>query len=140
MVNHARSNAAKKLEKRRSNDKKMGEALEVYSAEQMKPETEQRGLRPIAMQFGVSFKSLSRRYHHKQSISEFNTTKQKLTVAEERVIIDFTARSADRGIPLTHQLLQNSANEILRAHLGSDTEPVGINWSQRFLTRHREEL
>ncbi|KAF9226162.1 hypothetical protein BS17DRAFT_654711, partial [Gyrodon lividus] len=78
--------------------------------------------------------------HHEQSISEFNTTKQKLTVAEERVIIDFAAQSADRGIPLTHQFLQNSTNEILRAHLGKDTKPVRINWSQQFLTRHREEL
>ncbi|KAF9226141.1 hypothetical protein BS17DRAFT_867739 [Gyrodon lividus] len=86
------------------------------------------------MQFGVSFKSLSRWYHHEQSISEFNITKQKLTVAEERVIIDFAAWSADHGIPLTHQLLQNSTNKILRARLGSDTKPVGINWMAYAIT------
>jgi hypothetical protein len=35
-------------------------------------------------------------------MSSFNATKQKLTTAEEQVIVDFAAQSADRGIPLTH--------------------------------------
>ncbi|KAG2346937.1 hypothetical protein BDR05DRAFT_858501, partial [Suillus weaverae] len=62
------------------------------------------------------------------SISEFNATKQKLTVAKERVIVDFIIQSADRGIPLTHDIIKNAANEILRSRLGDGFEPVGLNW------------
>jgi hypothetical protein len=32
-------------------------------------------------------------------MSSFKATKQKLTTAEEQVIVDFAAQSADRGIP-----------------------------------------
>lgn len=82
----------------------MADALAAYAAEQAKPlEQERKGLRPIAQQYGVSFKTLSRHYRNEQSnMSSFNATKQKLTTAEEQVIVDFAAQSADRGIPLTH--------------------------------------
>jgi hypothetical protein len=140
MVYHAKSNAAKKQEKCRVAGKCMVDALAAYTAEQAKPEQERKGLRPIAQQYGVSFKTLSRHYHNKQSMYSFNATKQKLTIAEEQVIVDFAAQSADRGIPLTHKAVENAANEILRSRLGNDFKPVGVNWCQRFLTRHRDVL
>ncbi|KAG2107769.1 hypothetical protein BD769DRAFT_1328884, partial [Suillus cothurnatus] len=62
------------------------------------------------------------------SITDFNATKQKLTAAEERVIVDFAIQSADRGIPLMHNIIENAANEILQSHLGDEFEPVGVNW------------
>ncbi|OJA14613.1 hypothetical protein AZE42_12128, partial [Rhizopogon vesiculosus] len=61
-------------------------------------------------------------------MSSFNTIKQKLTIAEEQVIVDFAAQSADRGIPLTHKAVENAANEILQSQLGNDFESVGVNW------------
>ncbi|OJA13082.1 hypothetical protein AZE42_11928 [Rhizopogon vesiculosus] len=99
MVYHAKSNAAEKQEKCRGAGKCMADALAAYTAEH---------------------------YHNKQSMSSFNATKQKLTIAEEQVIVDFAAQSADRGIPLTHKAVKNAANEILRSRLGNDFEPVGV--------------
>ncbi|KAF9236317.1 hypothetical protein BU15DRAFT_50282 [Melanogaster broomeanus] len=93
----------------------MEAAVATYSKEQEKPEVERRGLHPIAKDHGVSFKTLSRRFRNEQSIAQFNTTKQRLTLAEEKVIVDFTIASADCGIPLSHQMVTNAANEILRA-------------------------
>lgn len=73
----------------------MEAAVVDYSKEQEKPVDERRGLCPIAQDHGVSFKTLSRRFHNEQSIAEFNATKQRLTPAEEKVIVDFAIESAD---------------------------------------------
>lgn len=56
------------------------------------------------------------------------------------MIVDFIIQSADRGVPLTHDIIRNAANEILRSRLGDGFEPVGLNWCQRFLTRHSDEV
>ncbi|TDL17553.1 hypothetical protein BD410DRAFT_690290, partial [Rickenella mellea] len=63
-----------------------------------------------------------------RSITEMNAAKQKLTPAEERVLVDFALESADRGFPLTHRSIENYANNILESKYGEGYEPVGEKW------------
>jgi hypothetical protein len=74
------------------------------------------------------------------SMSAFNAGKQRLTPAEERVLVDFALESADRGFPLTHANLYKAADDILTSRLGDEHVSLGHNWVDVFLNRHREEL
>ncbi|KAJ6536520.1 hypothetical protein DFH09DRAFT_833078, partial [Mycena vulgaris] len=47
------------------------------------------------------------------SMSAFNATKQKLTPAEERILVDHICTSADRGFPMTHKAVVAHANSII---------------------------
>jgi len=49
----------------------------------------------IAELHGVGHNTLSRAVNNKRNIDEANATKQKLTVAKERVLMDFILKSAD---------------------------------------------
>jgi hypothetical protein len=72
-------------------------------------------------------------------MNAFNASKQKLTHAEERVLVDFIGESADAGLLLSHQNIRNHANAIIA---GRDVpgELVGDAWVPRFLDRYRDEL
>ena len=48
------------------------------------------------------------------SMSAFNAGKQRLTSAEERVVVDFCLESADRGFPLTHDNVYNVSRQESR--------------------------
>ena len=117
----------------------MQEALDAYRLELQKDEHERRGARKIADIFGVNYRTLTRLASGSTSMSTFNASKQKLSPAEERVLVDFILESADRGFPLSHPEIVLIANTLIqeRATLG---EPVGENWAPRFLDRHRDEL
>lgn len=73
-------------------------------------------------------------------MSAFNASKQRLTAPEERIVVDFCIESADRGFPLTVTNVYKSADNILTARLGDDHLPLGHNWVNNFLARHRDEL
>ncbi|TFK58590.1 hypothetical protein BDN72DRAFT_744046, partial [Pluteus cervinus] len=75
----------------------------------------------------------------KRSMSAFNASKRKLTLAEERALVDFILGSADRGFALTHAQIVVHANAIIlgRAKPG---ESVGPSWIGRFLERYSDEL
>ena len=60
-------------------------------------------------------------------------TRQKLTNAQEEVLIGHLNRLTDRGLPPTPQILKNIAEEIAKTKLGK-------NWVSRFYQRHRDRL
>lgn len=77
--------------------------------------------------------------HGVRPMSVFNRSKQLFPPAEEDVLVAFARNQAQRQLPLTHPLLHEKANRILKLH----THPpftVGKTWSYRFLNRHRPEL
>ncbi|KAJ7137997.1 hypothetical protein C8R44DRAFT_583508, partial [Mycena epipterygia] len=84
-------------------------------------------------------KTLSNLVNRGQSIGAFNASKQKLTHAEECVLVDFILESADRGLPLLHKNIQTHVNVIIA---GCDVpgEPVGELWVPRFLDCYRDKL
>ncbi|KAH7917906.1 hypothetical protein BV22DRAFT_992342, partial [Leucogyrophana mollusca] len=128
MVNHAKSNATKKKEARDDTNARMEEALRAYALGQTKPKVERQGLRSVVSKHRVAFKTLGRLYKGGTSISEFNATKQKLTPAEEQVLVDFLVESADRGFSLDNTGIEQEANEILKSPQGIGYESVGHNW------------
>ena len=132
-MGRADSETLKARKSRVANDHCMLRAVEVYTAEQLKPKTEQRSLRDVAHQFNINHVTLSKHYKGDISMSAFNALKQKLLVAEEKVLVDFALGCSDRGLPLTHASLTSYANKILQGCLGDQFVLVGKNWSDRFV-------
>ena len=123
----------------KSADLHMQLALQAYTAEQLKTEGKC-GLHNIALQYRVNHVTLSRQYKGALLIAAFNALKQKLTAAEETILINFALESADRGLPITHAMLSSMANKLLESRLGSHYVPVGLNWSDRFIEWHYQSL
>lgn len=139
MAGRALSEQAKAIAKRRAVNEKYQHAIDEYLREQAKTDgTKKSGLRPIADKHGVCYRTLGNLVNGGTSISAFNASKQKLSAAEERVLVDFILISADRGIPLSYANVRTHADGIIEAQGG--TEKVGNNWLERFLTRHRDEI
>ncbi|EGN91577.1 hypothetical protein SERLA73DRAFT_18298, partial [Serpula lacrymans var. lacrymans S7.3] len=63
------------------------------------------------------------------AMSDCNITKQKLTLAEEDVLVNYLLESAIRGFPLTLGELYQEANMILKSKYRDDYELVGENWA-----------
>ncbi|KAH9935436.1 uncharacterized protein B0H18DRAFT_1092169 [Fomitopsis serialis] len=77
----------------------LSDALEEYTREQGKPDGEKRlSARAVAEKHGLkSHKTLISHYKGQQTMSAFNEAKQKLTPAEEAVLMGFLLESADHG-------------------------------------------
>jgi len=73
-------------------------------------------------------------------MSAFNPLKQKLTVAEENLLIEFALGCSDQGLPVTNSQLANYVNSLLEAQRGKDYAPVGKNWTDCFIKQHHNKL
>ena len=73
-------------------------------------------------------------------MTEFNSLKQKLIVAEEQTLVQFSLSCSDHGLPLTHATLATYANHVLEKCLGTDFAPVNQNWSDYFVEHHYRTL
>lgn len=119
----------------------MRHALDAFKQEELKPPNiKRRSYREIADEYLVSKSTLQCLAAGGTSMSAFNAGKQRLTPEEERVVVDFCLESADRGFPLTHKNVYTAADNILTARLGDDHDPLGHNWVDNFISRHRDEL
>lgn len=116
----------------------MNRALEAYEFEKTQPKP--KGLRKIAAEFAVSHSTLGRLANGKRSMSAFNQTKQKLSPAQEKVLVDCLIESAERGFPFTHRKIEEYADELIRQMQGPDAQGVGEQWVFRFLARHHDRL
>ena len=140
MVGRALSERVKRQSSRCVKNAQMQMAIDEYRREQAKPEGIRKlGYRPIAAKHGVSSSTLQALVNGGVSMSAFNTTKQKLTHAEERVLVDFILESSDRAAPLSFKNIAVHANGILGGR-EEPAEPVGDSWVPRFLDRYRNEL
>jgi hypothetical protein len=72
-------------------------------------------------------------------MSVFNVSKQKLSPAEERVVINHICVSADCSFPMRHKAIIDHANAIIEACGGEKIDPE-LNWINCFLGRHHNEL
>ncbi|KDQ08329.1 hypothetical protein BOTBODRAFT_72631, partial [Botryobasidium botryosum FD-172 SS1] len=57
-----------------------------------------------------------------------NRLKQKLTVVEEKIIVEYTLTSANWGFPPTHLDIRTQANTILESRQGPEYKPVSEKW------------
>lgn len=120
----------------------MEKALQMYRDEQEKEKKQQKSIRAIALECDVPNSTLADRINGKQSMRQFNATKQKLTMAEEEVLTKLIAISSNCGIPFDHSTICRHANKIIQARLkdGEEFLPVGEHWIANFLERHHDTL
>lgn len=138
MVLHALSEKVKSL--RRGKQKDQAESTAVKEYKNGKVTEKKGGLRRAAETCKVAMKTIARRCAGGPSIRQFNTTKQKVTPAEELVLVDFVKESADRGFPLSRSALKEYADAILEEKHGNADHAVHPTWVSRFLARHHEDL
>ncbi|KAF8876883.1 hypothetical protein CPB84DRAFT_1619886, partial [Gymnopilus junonius] len=63
-----------------------------------------------------------------KTMLEFNASKQKLSIAEEKVLVDFIIENASRGFPLRHREVLQFGNAIRQSRLGTECEPLSNSW------------
>ena len=115
-------------------------ALEAYTYEQSKPKEKCHSLHNIAHQFNVKKTTLNHCYHGHISISAFNALKQKVPSTDKDILVEYVLGCLDYGLSLTHPQLASHANSLLKARFGSKYQPVGKNWSDRFVEHHYNQL
>jgi hypothetical protein len=142
MPKRALSERVKRLNYSRTKEAKMREAVAAYQHEQGLDPKMRKGARKIAKEFGIGsqWQTIINRYKGRQSLREAHEKLQKVTPAEEAVIVQFALESADRGFPISLRNLEQYANLVRKAWLGPNCEPVGESWAGRFLDRHRDTL
>jgi Tc5 transposase DNA-binding domain len=91
--------------------------------------------RPTANKYNINHTTLRRRYLGIQlsratANSEF---RQRLTIAQEDVLIKHINDFTDRGLPPTVQIVKNLAEEILH-------DTVGKNWVGDFVRRKKDRI
>ncbi|PPR02738.1 hypothetical protein CVT26_009449 [Gymnopilus dilepis] len=140
MVKSALSERIKSFKKLRANEHRLSQAAAAYQ-QAKQGYTSKKSLRDIAYDYNVNYRTLARRIKNEgPSILEFNAKKQKLTPAEEKVLVKFLLESAAIGFPLTHRQIERHANAILESKQGTNCEKVGKQWVFNFLTRHHTAL
>jgi len=96
----------------------MAEAVKAYTVEQEKS-SPQKGAWTIAREHGIEkqWRTIVDRYKGGRSIGDVHKDQQKLTSAEEALLVDFINQSADRGFPQTRRNIIQYANLIHRNRL-----------------------
>ncbi|KIM87840.1 hypothetical protein PILCRDRAFT_53213, partial [Piloderma croceum F 1598] len=84
--------------------------------------------------------TLSQHYKGRVLMSSFNSLKQKLTIMEEKVLVDFALGCTDHGLPMTYAQLAGYVNQLLEKRIGPDYVPVGQNWTNCFFQRHHKMM
>ena len=141
MVYRALSEQVKQQKATARHNGRMRAAIDEYREQELNPNAADRlSYRAVADKHDMSKSTLQRLVNGGISMSAFNASKQQLIPAEERIIVDFCLESADRGFPLTVTNVYKCADNILTVRLGDDHPPLGHNWVNNFLTRHRDEL
>ncbi|KAF5378013.1 hypothetical protein D9757_009862 [Collybiopsis confluens] len=138
MVGRPESEKVKAQKKREKKSACLEQAYNLWKSQTDLPESQRLSRRKIAAKFHVDKATLSRRIEGKQTIQQFNTTKQKLSPAQENALADWILRSAERGQPPTHAQIKTYANAILQKDKGPDYSEVGPTWIYHFLKRHHE--
>ena len=90
--------------------------------------------RATARKHKVDKQTLRNRYYGKTlSAEEYHETRQLLSNAQERVLVDRINTLCERGIPPTNAIITALATEIV------GKEP-GKNWAYEFIQRHSNEI
>jgi len=154
MVNHAKSELEKNIERRREHDALMVKAVEMYKAEQKKPVKERLGLCIVC-------ENVSRRYFDDtgkiiklshQTLSRLatgGTTRHQIAAerswllpSEVNPVIEVVNELASRGFPFSHWRLKEVVDTILFARLGKDfpATGVGVQWTYCFAKQYSDRI
>lgn len=141
MAKKALSERIKCQKQSKLKEKRILEAVEAYRAEQAKPGT-RKGVCAIVKEHGIEkcYKTITNRYNNMWSTTEAHEDQQKLTAAEEAILVDFLVQSADHGFPQSQRNIAQYANLICNNRLGEDCTQIADTWVGWFLERHRDRL
>jgi hypothetical protein len=140
MGRHAKSNLVKRKTARDDYKVRMERAINMFRAGLMGADGKAKKLGDIAIDCDVSYSTLCRRVKPGAvGIDEFNQTKQRLSSPVEDELVKWCLEYANRNIGLTNSLLEERANEILKAR-DPNAKPVGATWITRFMARHHDTL
>ena len=116
MGNKTLSKHVKSLNRSKLKESKLHAAVDAYPAEQLKPECDRLSLCDITCIHGIPtlYSTIGKRYNGQQSITEAHQSLQKLTLVEEKTLVNFLNESAERGFPQAHEQIENFANTILQ--------------------------
>src|SRR5947207_10715346 len=98
-----------------------------------------------AKHFNISSITLRRRLIGGKSIAESRESAQLLSIPEEKALAQCITRLTASGFPVTHDLLQEMAEEIRQRRLHGINEssieyviyePIGQQWTQHFIQHH----
>jgi hypothetical protein len=136
MTGSTLSEAAKRQKQRKLVNKKMNDAIKEYGTQKLL--YGKASYQEIAVKFGVNRVTLANLEQGKHCpMSVFNASKQKLTPAEEDVLMEAIILASRQGIPYTHGHIREEANAILRSR---QSMKVGKRWVDNFLRRHNDRL
>jgi hypothetical protein len=93
----------------------------------------------IAAEFGVNRHTICQRVLSMGLLlSESNTSKQKLTPAEEEVLVTSILEASQHGFPPTHHQISMEANYIQSTCLAQSYQPIGKKWVDEFIQHHNK--
>lgn len=139
MVGRALSERVKKLAEAKAAEQRLHDATKAYRDAKAKGNSV--SYRKLASKFRVKKSNLQRCVEKtSMTMAQFNATKQRLTISEEEVLKEFIIESASRGFPQGCRNIQQFANCLCQARLGTDCERVSDVWVERYLDRHRDSL
>ncbi|CUA69981.1 hypothetical protein RSOLAG22IIIB_08826 [Rhizoctonia solani] len=87
----------------------------------------------------ISYSTVTRVYSGKQLLYDFNKSKAVLHEEEEEKSVDFLLQQASCGFPLTHRLLEEVVNAIIR-NRDPDFPGVGKGYTDRFLAQNAHRV
>jgi len=114
MPNKALSECVKAQKQSQLKEQQMQDAVDAYHHEQTQELHEQKGARKIAQEHGIGkeWRTIINRYNGGRSGREAHEEQQKLTPAEEVIIVEFVRESANRGFPMTLRNIEQYANLV----------------------------
>jgi len=103
------------------------QAINIYKTDAKKTRLDWERGPAIAKQFNVPYWTLINYIKNKQIqfISDSNTSKRKLLLAEKRTLVNFIMESTDQGFPLNHNNIKKYSNILLQTRKGSEFKPMG---------------
>lgn len=120
MAGKALSEHIKKQKQSYLKEEKLQKVVDAYCDEQTSEPHTQKGAWTIAKKFSIEnqWQTIVNRYKGGRSTREAHKEQQKLTPAEEVVLVDFIKQSADCGFPLTFKNIEQYADLVWKTALG----------------------
>lgn len=106
------------------------ELLSHQQGDQLNPPS----MRDYARRYNINRNTMKNRYTGTKTKAEFNIPHQKLSPAEEQSLQDIIQQLESWGFPPYVSRVKEMASNIL--HSKGRPSSIGINWVQKFLSRH----
>ncbi|KAF9504724.1 hypothetical protein BS47DRAFT_1354827, partial [Hydnum rufescens UP504] len=145
MVGQPESIARKEVKASIACNQEKKDLLEAYKAEVEKASlagTPKPSIRAFTQKHGKGYlySTITRLYNGGTTQCDSNAqNKAHLTELQEELLCEFIMSMADRGFPLTHELMEKYALKMIHINKHHITQ-LGKRWLDRFLTQHGDRI